>query len=98
MTPKPEEPFDRKQKLSPDSETYLLDKAVEQSRRKKRNLYNKRPELLIDDVQKIADDFPDIILKYGRSYFLAFVAGVLAERYGISIVTANRVLAIWNKK
>jgi len=98
MTPGLEEPFNHNQQPSPGSETYILDQAMERVRKEKRNLYSKHPNLLVSEIQKIADDFPDIILHYGKSYFMAFTAGVLAEKYGFSIVTANQAVKAWNAK
>lgn len=91
-------PFHHKKSSSPVSETYLLDQAMEKAQQEKRDLYGRNPELLVGEIQKIADDFPDIITYCGQSYFLAFVAGVLAERYGISIAIANQAVDAWNTK
>ena len=93
-----QEPFDRRQWSDPSSETYLLDQAIRQTRRKERKRYAKHPELLVDEIQKISEDFPEIISCCGKPYFLAFVAGVLAEKYGISVLTANQAANTWDKK
>jgi len=80
------------------SETYYLERVMEAVRRKKAAYYSRHPELLVEVVRKIAEDFPAIIIECGKTYFTAFAAGVLAERYGISIAAANKALSIWNKK
>ena len=79
------------------SEMDLLNQALEIAQREKAKLYDKQPELLIGEIQEIADEYPGIS---GKKYFLAFVAGCLVERYGISILTAEKAVKIWstNKK
>ncbi len=86
----------RHESPEPGSETFLIDQVIEKARKERIEMYNKCPQLLIDDVQKIADEHPEVIKEYGGVYFMTFAAGVLVERFGISIEAANEATSSWN--
>ncbi len=87
-----------KKQPDPNSETYLLDKAMEKARKDEVARRNKNPKLWIDEVSKIADEHPEIIKESGETYFMAFAAGVIVERYGISVKAAARAISAWSSK
>ncbi|MEK7503504.1 MAG: hypothetical protein AAB577_00795 [Patescibacteria group bacterium] len=75
----------------------LIHQGLEMARKEKAELYSKQPELLVDEIQEMADEHPNIS---GKKYFMAFAAGCLVERYGISVPTADKAVKVWssNKK